>query len=318
MSRVRGKLAGARTIQIVATPGSGNGGAAHVACRLRDALRARGHAAALEVFADLGDLRRWTASGGTPCSLLIAVGGDGTQSTAARAAVRRSIPFLSVPSGFGNLFARAFGHVADVDRVVDLVEDGGIVEADVGLRNGQLFLDQESFGLLAEIQARVEARLTRPRARWRRWVAYYQGALRYLRDTPMRALRVAVDGRVVTHDAVVVTVANVETYGPWLRVTPAASPVDGLLDVFVMQGATKRALLARLLRRHLRLPATEHGTVLCRGRHVAVSAPQRPRDDLEVLPGVLPVVVSTEAARRLEGDRLSADRLARPGGRRVA
>jgi diacylglycerol kinase family enzyme len=79
-------------------------------------------------------LRRWATSDSTRFSALIADGGDGTPSTAATAAVRQAVPFLSVPSGFGNLFARAFGHVPDVGRVVDLIEHG--------VRNGQLFLDQ--------------------------------------------------------------------------------------------------------------------------------------------------------------------------------
>jgi diacylglycerol kinase family enzyme len=189
-SRIRGRAAaGARSIEIVATSGSGTGGAVDAAHRLRDALRARGHGVTLEVFSDLPSLRRWATTGGTQCSLVISIGGDGTQSTAATAAVRRSIPFLPVPAGFGNLFARALGHVPDVSRAVDLLEHGELVAADVGLRNGRLFLDQESFGVLPEIQASVEARLTRPLARWRRWVAYYQGAVRYLRDAPLRRCR---------------------------------------------------------------------------------------------------------------------------------
>jgi diacylglycerol kinase (ATP) len=302
-SRIRGRVgAGARPIEIVATPGSGTGRAVTMARRLYDLLRAHGHAVALRVFSDVTDLRRWAARGGTRCSLVIAIGGDGTQSTAAAVAVRRATPFLPVPAGFGNLSARAFGHGPDVERVADLLDRGELVDADVGLRNGQVFLDQESFGVLPEIQASVEACLPRPTARWRRWVAYYRGALRYLRDTPLPALRVEVDGRVVAHDAAVVTVANVETYGPWLRLTPAASPVDGLFDVFVMHGTTKLELLAKLLRRHLRWPATESEALLVRGRRVSVGGGQRAPDVLEVLPGSLAVVVSSAMARKLEGN----------------
>jgi diacylglycerol kinase family enzyme len=319
MSRTdSGPATGARSIQIVATLSSGHGGGARTVRRLHDALRARGHGVALEVFSDLTSLRRWATSEGTRSSLLISVGGDGTQSTAAIAAVRRSIPFLSVPSGFGNLFARAFGHVPDVDRVVDLLDHGTLVDADVGVRNGQLFLDQESFGVLSQIQASVEARLTRPSARWRRWLAYYRGAVRYLRDTPLTMLRVAVDGRIVADDAVLVTVANVETYGPWLTLTPAASPVDGLFDVFVMRGATKLEALAKLLRRHLRLPAAEQGSLFCRGRRVSVAASRSTRDELEVIPGLLPVVVSMEMATRLDRQVPPAARPLEIGHPRVA
>ena len=83
-----------RTIQIVATPGSGNGRAFERARRLRDGLRARGHRARLAVFSDLERLHHWAAQDRSSFSLLICVGGDGTQDTAALAAVRRSVPFL--------------------------------------------------------------------------------------------------------------------------------------------------------------------------------------------------------------------------------
>ena len=139
-------------------------------------------------------------------------------------------------------------------------------------------------------------------------MAYYRGAVRYLRDTPLTRLRVAVDGRIVADDAALVTVANVETYGAWLTLTPGASPVDGLFDVFVMRGATKLEVLAKLLRRHLRLPAAEQGSLLCRGRHVSVVTSGSTRDELEVMPGLLPVVVSMEMATRLARESLPATR----------
>jgi hypothetical protein len=103
-------------------------------------------------------------------------------------------------------------------------------------------------------------------------------------------------------------VANVETYGAWLTLTPAASPIDGLFDVFVMRGATQLEILAKLLRRHLRLPAAEPGTLLCRPRRVSVAGSRSTRDELEMLPGLLPVVVSMDTATRLHRDVLPAGR----------
>lgn len=309
---------GARTIQIVATPGSGNGRALDTARRLRDALRARRQPATLEVFSDLDSLGRWAATARTSFSLLVCVGGDGTQCAAAQAAVRRSVPFLPVPSGFGNLFARALGHPRRVERVIDLLERGEVVHADVGVRNRELFLCQESFGLLSQIQERAEASTAQPRARWRRWLAYYRMALQHLLDRPLTPLQVVVDGRVVARDAVIVTVANVPTYGAWLPLTPAASPIDGLFDVFVMRSAPKLQILARLLKRQLRLPGGESGALVSRGRRVFVNAPHQPRQHLELMPRLLPVVVSPATAEALERSLARADRLSRVGRGQVA
>jgi diacylglycerol kinase (ATP) len=258
------------------------------------------------VFPDLERLRRWAKTGETRFGLLICVGGDGTQSAAAPAAFRRSVPFLPVPAGFGNLFARAFGHTPDVDLVSDLLARGRVVHADVGVRNGVPFLCNEAFGLVAELQERVERGLTRPRARWRRWLAYYRAALGHLRTVPLPTFEVAVDGELVADDAAIVTVANVKTYGPWLPLTPAASPVDGLFDVFVMRRTTKRQILASLVRRQLRLPGVGHGTRLDRGRRVSVRRPGSARDEIELVPGLLPVIVSPGTAAALEREMVSA------------
>jgi diacylglycerol kinase family enzyme len=297
-----------RTIHIVATPGSGDGLALRTARDLRGALQARGHRTALEVFPDLERLHHWAATDRTPFSLLVCVGGDGTLDTAAPAAVRRSVPFLAIASGFGNLFGRALGQPHDVAGAVEILEHGELVHVDVGVRGRRLFLCHESYGFLRDIQSRVEDAGGRPRARWRRHLAYYKTALDTLRDAPVPRLRVAVDGRIVARDAVIVTVANVDTYGGWLPLTPEASPIDGQLDVFVMKRMSKRGILARLLRRQLRLPGADPRTLLCRGRSVSVSAARTVRDQLHVMPRRLPVFVSSATAEAL------ARGLARNGG----
>jgi diacylglycerol kinase (ATP) len=302
------RAAAARPIQIVVTPRSGNGQAMSTALELRDALIARQYLTSLEVFSDLDSLQRWAKQDGDEFSLVICIGGDGTQSTTARAAVRRSVPFLPVSSGFGNLFAGAFDHPRTVRGALDLLAHGRVVNCDVGLRNGELFLCQQSYGLIADVQEAVESGAAAPRKRWQRWLSYYRAATRYLRETPPLRRRVVVDGRVVAVDAALVIVANVEAYGAWLPLVPDASPVDGLFDVFVLKAATHRRVVAKLLRRHLRIPGLGSGTLLCRGQRVSVSGLGASRDQLEVLPGALPVVVSPEKAAVLEGEALSGQR----------
>lgn len=292
------RMAPSGPIEIVATPGSGRGNAMTTAIQLRDALAALRRRTRLEVFTDLDSLHRWTLTEDGPCSTLVCIGGDGTQSVTALAALRRSVPFLAVPSGFGNLFARAFRHPDSVTGVLDLLARGRVIHADVGTRNGELFLCQRSYGLIAEVQEAVEAASV-PRLRWRRWLAYCRAALAHLRAGPPPGLRVVVDGRVAATDAALVIVANVKTYGPWLPLVREASPIDGLLDVLVMGGASQREVFLTLLRRYLRIPGAESVTTLCRGQRVSVSGPHSMRDHLEVLPHRLAVVVSPETAAAL-------------------
>jgi len=217
------------------------------------------------------------------------------------AAVRRSVPFLPVTSGFGNLFAQAVGAPRSVEEALGVLTTGRIVDADCGVRNGELFLCHQSYGFIADVQEAVESGAAAPRARWRRWLAYYRTALHQLGegDSPTR-YRVAVDGRLVAGDAALVIVANVQAYGAWLPLTPDASPVDGLFDVFLLRAATHGQVVAGLLRRHLRIPDAGPDTILCRGRRVTVASPRSRRDRLDVMQGRLPIVVSPEAAAALE------------------
>jgi diacylglycerol kinase family enzyme len=300
-SRARGTgVPKTQPIQIVVTPSSGNGTAMQTALELREALSERRYLSSLDVFPDLDSLQRWASNESPSFSALVCIGGDGTQSTSALAAMRRSVPFLPISSGFGNLFARAFDHPSDVKGALEILRRGRVIHSDVGTRNGELFLCQQSYGLIADVQSAVESGAAAPRARWQRWLAYYRAALRHLRETPPARLRVVVDGRVIAVDAALVIVANVKTYGAWLPLTPDASPVDGLLDVFVMRGATHRKVFAQLLRRHLRVPGRAAGTLFCRGQRVSVSGLGSTRDHLEILRHRLPVVVSCETAAALE------------------
>ena len=94
----------------------------------------------------------------------------------------------------------------------------------------------------------------------------------------------------------------------WLPLTPGASPIDGLLDVFIMRRTSERDIFARLLKRQLRLAGTAPLTFVCRSRHVAVASPRRAPDDLHLTPRQLPVVVSSKTAEAL------AQGLVRAGG----
>lgn len=277
-------------VQIFATPGSGNGRALALARRLQDALEARGWRTRLDEFADLRRLTRWHRPRGARISHIVCVGGDGTMSAAARVAIRHQIPFVPVPSGFGNLFARAFGHRSHVEAVVELLDHGEIIRADAAAANGEIFLCHSSYGMLAQIQAAVEAVGAQPCSRLWRLLAYVWTARHFLVDSPRSAIRVEVDGQIVATRAALVTVANVEAYGGFLSLTPAASPTDGLLDVFVLLRTTRLALWGRLLRRLLRLPTDAADALLVRGRRVSV-VEGSVRDEIEVLPRALRLLV---------------------------
>ena len=296
-------------IQIVVTPGSGAGLALLTARRLSTLLRRQGRESRLRKFRQLAALRRWAETCEADFSHLICVGGDATMSTAAHAAIRLNIPFLAVPQGFGNVFARTFHYPDRPEAVLSLLEHGHVRRVDVGrARKNELteiFLSHRSFGLLEQIQNAAEHGRKQPRSRLLRYFWYYGVAYQFLFRRRLTAFDVEVDGEKITDDAVLVTVANVETYRGFLPLTPSASPIDGQFDVAVVPRVPKATLFLGLLRLLLRLPGRWHRLAIHRGRRVVVTTPRR-REELTVLRGALPLLLPADLVEKLRAQSVDS------------
>ena len=288
------------TVQIVVTPGSGDGRARSASRRLQKALARRGYDARVQTFADLDRLLEWSATCAPEFSHLVGVGGDATLSASASAAVRLDVPFVPVPCGFGNMFARAFGFGDETGRVVELFERGQVRRVDVGLANGRdIFLSHRSYGLLQEVQEAVERGRAQPQSRLLRLLSYFAMGERFLVGVPLTAVRVEIEGTVIAEDAAVVTVANVETYRGFLSLTPAASPIDGVFDIFAIPGGSKWSVWTRIFKILFRLPGQWDGVILCRGKSVRVTVDGR-TDELTLRRRVLPLLVLPESLETLK------------------
>jgi diacylglycerol kinase (ATP) len=288
-------------VQITVTPGSGEGRALATARRLAAALRRCGHVVDVRSFADLTTLAAWARECPPDVSHVVCIGGDATLSAAAAASIRTGAPFVPVPNGFGNVFAQVFGHVPYVRAVVALFQTGEVRSVDVGVVAGEeIFLSHRSYGMLEQIQQVAERGRKQPRRRLLRLLWYYGVAYRFLFRNRLDGFQVEIDGVSVEEDAVLVTVANVETYRGFLPLTPSASPIDGLFDVFLVPRVSTFGLLRRLLCIMLHLPGRWRGVMLYRGRRVQVTTPRR-REALAVRRRALPLLVppgALEALRR--------------------
>jgi len=295
-------------VQIVVTPGSGDGRARFITRRVRRALKRRGHEVRVHSFGSLGKLLEWSDSCEPDFSHLVAVGGDATLSAAAGASVRLSIPFVPVPSGFGNMFARAFGFDSRTPSVTELFERGQIRRVDVGsMSNGRLFLSHRSFGLLDDIQESVEMGRGQPTSRLWRHLAYFAEARRFLYRAPLPSIRVEVDGEMLTERAGLVTVANVETYRDYLSLTPTASPVDGVFDVFAISAPSRLRLWLSVLRLLLTRSRRAEGMALARGRSVRVTIEGHTPEELTALRRALPLLVLPESVTELKARQVEAE-----------
>jgi diacylglycerol kinase family enzyme len=167
-----------------------------------------------------------------------------------------------------------------------------------GTAGEEPFLSHKSYGFLDQVQERVEEGRRQPRGRGRRLLAYYTTAIRAVWSTPLTPVSVEVDGVPVAPEAVMVTVANVETYRDFLPLTPTASPIDGRFDVFVIPRTSKLGLAWRLFLLKLRLPGRWRGVSLYRGRTVVVDRDGR-RETLRVVRRALPLLLPPGAVAEL-------------------
>ncbi len=297
-----------KIVQIVLTPGSGDGRARATARRLQKALNRRGYEARTQTFTDLERLIEWSETCPPEFAHLVGIGGDATISAAAAASVRLSIPFVPVPNGFGNMFALAFGFGDQTRRVIELFERGQVRRVDVGrFPDGRLFLSHRSFGLLNEIQEAVERGRAQPQSRLWRHLAYYAEARRFLFSAPVASIRVAVDGAVLAEEAGLVTVANVETYRGYLSLTPTATPIDGLFDVFAISSRSRLGLWLRVFRLLLGWSTRTYGIARGRGQRVCVTVKGQPPEELVVHRRALPLLVLPESLAELRARQVEAE-----------
>jgi diacylglycerol kinase family enzyme len=93
--------------------------------------------------------RRAVANG---ADLLGVAGGDGTQALVAGIAAEHGLPFVVISAGTRNHFALDLGlDRADPARCLSALADGVELRVDLGVINGQTFVNNASFGAYAEI-----------------------------------------------------------------------------------------------------------------------------------------------------------------------
>jgi diacylglycerol kinase family enzyme len=132
---------------LLINPRSGGGRAGRV--RLAEAARERGiEAVLLEPGDDLDALAAEAAAGGA--DVLGMAGGDGSLSVVASAAAAHGIPFVCIPAGTRNHFARDLGlDPKDLVAALDAFTDALEARIDLGDVNGRPFLNNISLGVYA-------------------------------------------------------------------------------------------------------------------------------------------------------------------------
>jgi diacylglycerol kinase family enzyme len=178
-----------------------------------------------------GQTRRAIEAG---AEVVFVCGGDGTVLSCVNSLVGTDVAMAVLPSGTGNLLAANLGLATDLAAGIQVALERGRRQLDVGVVDDQCFTVMAGMGFDAQMLA-ATSETTKARVGW---PAYVVGALRHLRDRPMRVSIRVDDQPAVRRRARSVLVANVGRLQGGVRLLADAEPDDGLLDVAVLTPRT--------------------------------------------------------------------------------
>ncbi len=188
--------------------------------------------------------------------LVFACGGDGTVTAVVTALAGTDVALAVLPAGTGNLLAANLGLGSDAATGVQVAIEGGRRRIDVGTVDDKCFVVMAGMGFDAQMLAGTSDTAKKAVG----WLAYVGGAVKHLRDRPMR-VRITLDGgSPMPRRPRTVIVGNVGRLQGGVRLLTDAEPDDGKLDVAVLSPNNLRhwaALAWGVVRRRGRVPLME-------------------------------------------------------------
>ncbi len=314
------------TLHVIVNPASGNGRAMKQWPAISATMLEHGLAHRVEFTAGPGDateLARAMAINGA--QTIVAVGGDGTVNEiingmiADGRLVNPDTRLLVIPAGTGKDLGRTLG-TGDIETAITALIDDSFSLIDLGqityhLDSGapvtRYFANVADLGL----GATVAVRINRSSKRLGGLLTYLLAAVRTIIEYQPTRVRVEIEDEVIFDaTANMVVLANAQYFAGGMQVAPTASLCDGLLEMFILEDVGKRALLTSLLPRvyrgkHIGQPGVLH----VRAQSVSITCPDgmllemdgeqvgTAPVSIEVQHQLLPVVISAEAARSMNG-----------------
>jgi diacylglycerol kinase (ATP) len=170
---------------------------------------------------------------------LLVAGGDGTFHHVAQVLAGSATALAPLPVGSGNDLTACLGLPADPATALEVLLEGRAVPFDLGHALGRSFTLFAGLGLDGEVAHFNSTKVHRLGGT----TAYVYSLLRVLPGFRPPELSITWDGGSFEGPAYLALAANCPRAGGGMRLTPAASWSDGLLDLIVVEGLSKAALL---------------------------------------------------------------------------
>jgi diacylglycerol kinase (ATP) len=221
-------------VLLVANPRSGRNRGARAAAEAVGVFTAAGWDVTQRATERPGDAARLAReAAGEGFDIVLACGGDGTLSQVLTGLLDTGVPAGIVPAGTGNDFARTLGLSRCPAEAAKQVVAGCAAHVDLlEINDGALWsVNVIGVGFDAAVSVRINRRTRLTGGALAYLAAVFQELFGY---RPIE-VRLRVDGERWEGRAMLVAIANAQSYGGGMRIAPAARVDDGLLDVVLVQ-----------------------------------------------------------------------------------
>jgi diacylglycerol kinase family enzyme len=198
-----------------------------------------GHVASYQSSKD----ENWQSALGAPCDVVAVAGGDGIVGVVAKNLIDRHVPIAVLPMGTANNVATTLGLIdKPLKQLIAGWATARRVRFDVGAASGpwnmKYFIEGLGMGLFTETMYRLDATDNVDLAHVNDTGEKVKSVLEILREhlpsfSPNR-LQIALDGRDMSGEYVLLEVMNISYIGPNLCLAPHANPSDGFLDIVLV------------------------------------------------------------------------------------
>lgn len=286
---------------------NGEAGTGAGATELRRAIEHHGHQVVHLVDPAAGVERVFDR----PADVVVAVGGDGTVASVARAVAGRDVTLAVLPLGTANNIAFSLGCDGPLDALIDHWPRAETRHADIGVANGpwgeRRFVEAVGGGLVAQSIAAIDAQpLDQSHPPDQRLELAVGGYLNVLSRLGVQPWSLELDDETVDDEYLLVEVLNMKSIGPNFVVSEAADAFDGAFTVALAREDDRKSLLEYWRARMAGEPASLHLPTRAASR-VVISAgadlhvddalfawPDRGGVELRVQRGVLRVLTGPE------------------------
>ncbi len=200
-------------------------------------VRDKGHLVEPMVTFEAGEAAALaTAAAQRGVDVVAAAGGDGTLNEVVNGLDGFDVPLGIIPLGTANDFARQVGIPADADHAMDVILQRKPRRVDTASLNGRRYLNVSVGGVGAEATAETPAEAKESLGPF----AYAISGMRKLGDFRPSVAKFIADGFAYEGEFLMFAVGLTRSTGGGTMVTPMASATDGLLDLCIVEGMSRK------------------------------------------------------------------------------